>query len=181
MSRILQESSGFSRIRRNLQDFVGFCRIFQDYKGTRNMSSKVDPRKWIPTPEILEKIREQSRMGVTEANIARNVGLHPSTFSEKKSMYPEVAEAIRDGMATGENLAVGALWNMIQDTKHKGHLTAVIFYLKCRHGWSDGSRQSGTTVETTAPSGVTFEILQKGDPQPQKATVNDVVDDVILH
>ena len=67
-------------------------------------TSKPDPRKWIPTPEILEKVREQARMGVTEANIARNVGVAPTTFSAKKQEYPELAEAIKSGHAVGENL-----------------------------------------------------------------------------
>lgn len=119
-------------------------------------TSKPDPRKWIPTPEILEKVREQARMGVTEANIARNVGVAPTTFSAKKQEYPELAEAIKSGHAVGENLAVGALWNAIQNPDSKGHMTAVLFYLKCKHGWSDGSKNS---VEIQAPEGVKFEVI----------------------
>lgn len=122
--------------------------------------SKPDPRAWIPTPEILDKVRQQAQAGITEANIARNVGLHPSTFSEKKQKYPELAEALKVGHAVGEELAVGALWRAIQNPECKGHMTAVLFYLKARHGWSDGRT---TTVETTAPSGVKFTVVQSGD------------------
>lgn len=114
-------------------------------------------KAWECTPEILAKIEEQAKLGVTEANIARNVGLHPSTFSEKKKNHPEIEEAIKKGGAKGEQLATGALWNMMTDPKSKGHVTAVIFYLKTKHGWNDGSRLQ--TTETTAPSGVKFEII----------------------
>lgn len=130
---------------------------------------KVHSNKWIPSPEILQKIEEQAKQGITEANIARNVGISPSTFSEKKQEFPEIQEAIKKGSARGEELATGALWRMIQDDKHKGHLTAVIFYLKTRHGWSDGSKQS--SVEAVAPTGIQFEIIQKGEVKPQEQSV----------
>lgn len=122
---------------------------------------KPDPRKWIPTPEIIEYVREQSSRGMTEASIARNVGLAPTTFSAKKQEFPELAEAISKGNSRGEELALNALWAMITDPKSKGHTTATVFYLKCKHGWNDGSKN--TVVETTAPSGVKFEVIQKGD------------------
>jgi hypothetical protein len=114
---------------------------------------------WVLTPEILQYVEEQSRKGVTEASIARNVGLHPSTFSEKKQQYPEIAEAIKKGNAVGEELAVNALWAMIQDPKSKGHVTATLFYLKCKHAWNDGSKN---TLEVQAPSGVKFDVIPKG-------------------
>ena len=114
---------------------------------------------WKLTPEILEYVREQSSKGMTEASIARSVGLHPSTFSEKKQQYPDLAEAVKKGNSYGEQLAINALWAMIQDPKSKGHTTATLFYLKCKHGWNDGGKQS---VEVQAPSGVQFEVIPKG-------------------
>ena len=50
--------------------------------------------KWIPTPEILAEVERLSKMGVTEASIARQVGISPSTFSEKKQLHPELAEVL---------------------------------------------------------------------------------------
>lgn len=141
---------------------------------TEKKPRKIHSNKWIPSPEILDKIEQQAKQGITEANIARNVGISPSTFSEKKQEFPEIQEAIKKGSARGEELATGALWKMIQDDKHKGHLTAVIFYLKTRHGWSDGSKQS--TTEAVAPSGVQFEIIQKGEV---KQTREDVVSEAV--
>lgn len=116
---------------------------------------------WELTPEILDYVKTQSSRGMTEASIARNVGLAPTTFSAKKQEYPELAEALKKGASFGEELAIQALWRMIADPTSKGHTTATIFYLKCKHGWNDGSKN--TVVEATAPSGVKFEVIQKGD------------------
>lgn len=124
-------------------------------------------RAWELTPEILQYVEENVKKGMTEASIAYNVGLHPSTFVEKKQQYPELAEAVKRGNAYGEELAVSALWNMIMDPKSKGHVTGTLFYLKCKHGWNDGSRQ---TIEVAAPTGVKFDIIPKGsktDGQPE--------------
>lgn len=138
---------------------------------------KPHANKWVPTPEILSKIEQQAKLGITEANIARNVGISPTAFSEKKQHYPEIQEAIKKGSARGEELASGALWNMITDEKHKGHLTAVIFYLKTRHGWSDGSKQGST--EVVAPSGIQFEVIQKGEVKAKAAPIDkEVLQDV---
>ena len=115
--------------------------------------------KWIPTPEILAEVERLSKMGVTEASIARQVGISPSTFSEKKQLHPELAEVLKKGHAKGEELAVSALWTMIQDSKSKGHTTAVLFYLKCKCGWNDGNKQ---TTEIVAPTGVKFEVIPSG-------------------
>lgn len=116
-------------------------------------------KEWEPTPEIIAKIENWSKMGMTEASIARNLDLHPSTFSEKKSKYPSMDEAIKKGNAVGEEVAIGALWRMMLDPKSKGHVTGTIFYLKCKHNWNDGTRNP--TVEASAPSGIKFEIIDK--------------------
>ena len=124
-----------------------------------NNGSKPDPRTWKPTEEMLDQIESWSKMGMTEASIARNLGLHPSTFSEKKHLWPELDERIKRGHAVGEDFAIQALWNMIKDPKSKGHVTGTVFYLKCKHNWNDGTRNA--PVEATAPDGVKFEIIDK--------------------
>lgn len=116
-------------------------------------------KAWVLTEEKLEYIEKMSKMGMTEASIARNIGVHPSTFSEKKQIHPEIEEAIKRGNAVGEEVAISALWQMMLDPKSKGHVTGTIFYLKCKHNWNDGSRQ---TTEITAPSGLKFEVIPTG-------------------
>lgn len=116
-------------------------------------------KTWVLTEAMLDQIEVWAKMGMTEASIARNLDVHPNTFSTKKQEYPEIEERIKKGHAAGEGIAIQALWNMMTDPKSKGHVTGTIFYLKCKHNWNDGTRNQ--TVEASAPSGIKFEIIDK--------------------
>lgn len=48
---------------------------------------------------FLEKISELARRGYTDMEIAFAIGLNKSTFSEKKSEHPEIAEALSNARA----------------------------------------------------------------------------------
>lgn len=115
-------------------------------------------KKWVLTPQILEQISDMASRGVTEASIARMIGLSPTAFSTKKKDFPEMEEAIRQAHAKGETEVVNYLWEIIHDPKHKSHFAALQFYLKCKHNWG---------VETTneskpgLPTGVDFKPAAK--------------------
>lgn len=111
-------------------------------------------KKWVPTPKILEQIKELATKGVTEASIARIVGISPTGFSAKKKEYPEIEEVIRQAHASGEDEVVGYLWDILRDNKHKNHFAAIQFYLKSKHSWGD----NGTQEEKPGlPTGVNFQ------------------------
>lgn len=108
--------------------------------------------KWEPTPEILKQVSELAHKGVTEASIARIVGLTPNTFSTKKKEYPELGECLKKAHAHGEDEVVGYLWNIIKDTKHKHHFSACLFYLKTKHLWREVAQAEPTKeLPTTVP------------------------------
>lgn len=115
-------------------------------------------KKWILTPEILETIRDCALKGVTEANIARIVGLHPTAFSTKKKEFPEIEEAIKDAQSRGECEVVGYLWNIIRDPNHKNNFPAMLFYLKTKHRWRETEPQD---EKQGLPTGVTFQQTTK--------------------
>ena len=118
-------------------------------------------KKWAPTPEMIKQIGDLAKKGVTEANIARIVGLSPTVFSGKKKVFPEIENVIKAAQASGEHEVVGYLWNIMRNPEHRQHLTACLFYLKTRHGWKDhefviqnAKIQQGATFvqrETIAP------------------------------
>lgn len=116
-------------------------------------------RKWNPTPEVLAKIKELAELGVTEANIARQVGIHPTTFSEKKRVYPEIDEILRTAAASGEEFAAKVVRSIMANPNHKQQLAATIFYLKTRHKWKEAD-----TVQAEAPKeepqGFNFTLVQ---------------------
>jgi predicted transcriptional regulator len=97
---------------------------------------------WIPTEEILTQVHDLIKQGVTETNVARVLGLHPSTFSAKKNEFPELDEAIKKAKAYGEKVAASVIWEIMNDPNHKQRLTAAIFYLKTQHRWSEKDESS---------------------------------------
>lgn len=104
------------------------------------------------TPEILQQIEQMAAKGVTEAQIAQLVDLHPNTFSAKKKEHPEIGEAIKRGKAQGAEYAVGILrqamnLDAVNNPKLWGpKLSATIFYLKTQCGWST------TVIQQTEPA-----------------------------
>ena len=63
------------------------------------MSKKKGPGKyydWI-TEEGLLKIEGWARDGLTDEQIAHNMGISPSTLYEWKKKYPEISEALKKG------------------------------------------------------------------------------------
>ena len=116
--------------------------------------------KWECTPEILERIADLSAKGVTEASIARIVGLTPSTFSAKKKEHPELGDILNKSRASGEEEVVGYLWNIIRDPKNKNHFSACLFYLKTQHMWREVNKEE--TVKEL-PSTVPFKRKEAKD------------------
>ena len=111
--------------------------------------------KWECTPEILERVADMAAKGVTEASIARNVGLSPTTFSLKKKEFPELEETIKNAASKGEEEVVGYLWNIIRDPKNKNHFSACLFYLKTKHRWRETDNMETAKV---LPASVPFKL-----------------------
>lgn len=116
-------------------------------------------KKWELTKEILDKISDLAKKGVTEANIARVIGLSPTVFSGKKKDFPEIEEVIKAAKANGEAEVTGYLWNILRDPSHRQHFSAICFYLKTQHGWKE--RVGEENDKPQIPTGVTFTIAQK--------------------
>lgn len=120
-------------------------------------------KKWVLTPEILATIKRLSAEGVTEANIARIVGISPTTFSAKKKEHPEIEEVIKEANAHSESEVVGYLWNIIRDPQHRNHFPAILFYLKTKHRWRETDQE--TNEKPQLPTGITFTVAQKKESE----------------
>lgn len=118
--------------------------------------------KWECTPEILERVADMAAKGVTEASIARNVGLSPTTFSLKKKEFPELETVIKNASAKGEEEVVGYLWNIIRDPKNKNHFSACLFYLKTKHRWRETDNMENVTQ---LPTKVPFKLKDAPDEE----------------
>lgn len=80
--------------------------------------------------------------GLTHAQIADSLGISERALFNHKNNDPEVREAIKRGQSKGVFVVANALMEQVK----KGNVTAQIFYLKCRGGWTETQR-----VELTTP------------------------------
>lgn len=95
--------------------------------------AKIGRPAWIPTPAVLKEIEKYASKMLVDADIAYNINVHPSTFSEKKSLYPEIDEAIKKGRAS----ARGFLANAAFETATKGSIPMQIFLSKVHLNWKE--------------------------------------------
>ena len=84
--------------------------------------------KWMP-PD-LEKVKQLAAIGLNNEQIARALGISPTTLYERKAEYAEFAEAIKDGAAIG----VATIGNALFQSAKNGNTTAQVFFMKCRGG-----------------------------------------------
>ena len=126
------------------------------------MSRPSKAKAWL-SEERLRLLSHWKRNGLTDEEIAKNIGIKPPTLIDWKNRYPEISEALKKGF---EDMAVDAenallsrfeiqtiteekeeIWQTPDGgiKKHKTitkkqvlpDTTAIIFYLKSKCGWRD--------------------------------------------
>lgn len=81
----------------------------------------------------LEKIRDLSSKGHSEKDIARALGMSQPTWTRLKDENSEAQDALDAGRSI-EHLALhGRLYQKAMD----GDIVALLFLLKCRHGYRE--------------------------------------------
>lgn len=88
------------------------------------------------TDQVLRDVEEAASRGLEKQQIARVLGIHVSTFIEKRKQYPELEEALKRGAAIGVSRVANALF--LSATVER-NVTAQIFFLKNRdpERWKD--------------------------------------------
>lgn len=91
-------------------------------------------QKWLE-PESLILLEGWARDGLTDEEIAKNMGVRTSTLYEWKNKYSEISEALKKGKEFADYQIENALYNSALD----GNTTAQIFWLKNRRPdkWRD--------------------------------------------
>lgn len=87
------------------------------------------------TEELIEKAESLAARGLTVEQIASCLGMGERTLYEKKSLYPQLAQAIKDGQHKGVSIVANALF----ESAKSGNTTAQIFYMKARAKWKDSN------------------------------------------
>ena len=85
----------------------------------------------------LTKITKMIKSGYTEESIAKSYGYSPTYFCELKKNVPELAEAIKAGKTHVDQLVVNEIFEIMFNRKHSKQATMLMFYAKCRMGWSE--------------------------------------------
>ena len=81
----------------------------------------------------LEKVEEYAGLGLTREEIALSLGVSYSTLNRRVKESEEVDAAMKRGHAKA-NIKVG---NALMKAIEGGNVTAIIFYLKARAGWTE--------------------------------------------
>ena len=91
------------------------------------MAAKGKYADWI-TPEGLIKIEGWARDGLTDKQIAHNIGISHATLYEWKKQFPELSDTLKKSKDVVDRMVENALFkNAIE-----GNTTAQIFWLKNR-------------------------------------------------
>lgn len=107
--------------------------------------------KWIPTPEILTRIENYKKRGITEYSIANLVGCSPATFAIRKREFPELVEALQRGESAGADEITAKLWEIAMNDKHRSQASILMFLAKSKYGFSDSVQPIETKEK---PSGI---------------------------
>ncbi len=91
------------------------------------------------TPEILKKVEKFASLGLTEEQIAINLGWAYNTLMVKKKKYSEFLQAIQNGKAKG----ISAVSNAVFESAMGGCVSNQQFYLKNRapDQWEDVTKR----------------------------------------
>ena len=101
-------------------------------------------------PRIAIDVAEVERLaslGMTQAQIARALGISTDTLERRKQEREDVQQALARGRATGEAEVAEALKKQALE----GNVRAQIFYLRCRAGWRERGTAGGGPFDAEEP------------------------------
>lgn len=100
----------------------------------------------------LEKVEEYAGLGLTREEIALSLGISYSTLNRRIKESEDVDAAMKRGR-TKANIKVG---NALMKAIEGGNVTAIIFYLKARAGWTEKQQiEAEIKSQENVPEGLT--------------------------
>ncbi len=132
----------------------------REYMGGDCEMAKGKYEEWLE-PDSLLLISAWARDGLTDDQIANNMGISRSTLSEWKRKFPDISDALKKSKAVVDIEVENALYQAALD----GNMTAIIFWLKNRkpEKWRDRQQveMSGEVGRGNPFEGLTTEELKK--------------------
>ena len=135
-----------------------------------NKGKKRGPKAFEFTEEVYQKIEELAGQGLNERDIAYCIGMHPTTFSEKKYKLEKLRESVKKGQAQGLQTVTSCLMDQVKS----GNPTSTIFYLKNRSPNESNDVQSINHVQINLQKMTDSELLNelRSDSEMVKALQN---------
>lgn len=99
--------------------------------------------KWI-TPDGLTLLQGWAREGLTDEQLAHNIGINPDTLYAWKKKYPEISEALKKG----KDVVDFEVENAMLKSALEGNVTAQIYWLKNRKAIQWRDNQPSATNES---------------------------------
>lgn len=81
----------------------------------------------------VRQVEELAEKGLVRREIAAALGVSERTLYDRQKESAEIAGAYERGRARGVSFVSYKLWELIE----AGNLRAIMFYLKCRAGWTE--------------------------------------------
>lgn len=102
-----------------------------------------------------------ARRGLTDEQIAGNIGINPDTLYTWKKKYPEISEALKKTKEIVDNEVEAALYKKACE----GDTTAMIFWLKNRRplDWRDKRETQLSGAVQTGPDRLVFDYADEKD------------------
>lgn len=88
-------------------------------------------RKEIPLD--LRQVQKLASIGLNEGQVAAALGINRKTLVARKRKYKEFSDALKNGQAKG----IATVANNLFEQSKDGNVSAGIFFMKNRAGWSD--------------------------------------------
>lgn len=139
------------------------------------------PRAWKPTDLDFEHIREYAKRGMTEKQIAYELGRSYKSWQLAKEKYPKIDEAVIEGQLIGRRIITSMLWHHIEDKNSRHHFAAIKYYGDNVIGYGTRARMAEAVKQRledgvgAAPAydGVDYQIESKKHSVPEVAEVKD--------
>lgn len=114
-------------------------------RGGEHIVAKGKYERWLE-PDGLTLLEGWARDGLTDEQIASNVGIGVRTLYEWKEKYPQILQALKKGKEVVDYQVENALLNNALD----GDTTAQIFWLKNRRPdkWRDKPQEEKQSADT---------------------------------
>ena len=122
-------------------------------------------KEWLQ-PDNLLLLQGWARDGLTDEQIAHNMGISTTTLYEWKKKYPEIADTLKKTKEVVDREVENALFKKACE----GDTTAMIFWLKNRrpYDWRDRKETALSGAVQTVPDKLTFVCAEDSDDENGK-------------